>query len=254
MMNAWFDRWRARRHVQRSPYRLHLQELPADLKAYWKRSVGEEFPGTPATDLFFVQAAEGLLTFFEAAIRRAAPCSLPSRAADSVWHAWLRWDADSLTLYQRRQFNGRVAHLKESALGEGALARTLAGCRQLEGIPLVGPRMPRLFGLDRRLRMPTGHGYYQVLKSGDIFYRALDGRGRGTGPLRPHQDLSIWALLAANLISADMVWDIVRAGAYQQQKYMLGDRANWDVDFGGGGDGGGDGGGCGGGCGGGGGD
>lgn len=195
----WIDDWRVRRALRRSRYREQLVQIAPALCTYWQRVGPEEFTGMPADRLFFHRAATGLIEFFDASIRRGKPCALPSLAADSVWHAWLRWDADDLARFCRRHFGAAIAHLPQSALGASALAQTLVACRALEGRPSHGPGLPPLFSLDARLRMPNGHGYW--IERGDIVYRRLDAAGRKSGLARVHPDLALPALFAAGLVS-----------------------------------------------------
>jgi hypothetical protein len=148
---------RARRHVRTSFYRSTLQDLPAGLQASWQRSAPQEYPGIRTDAFFFVCAAEGLLRFFEAVARSEAPCALPSEAADSVWHAWLRMDAIGLERFCIKYFGRAIPHVERAGLAPHALAVTLMTGRRLEGIAPLGPRLPQLFSLDARLRMAGGH-------------------------------------------------------------------------------------------------
>jgi len=195
----WIADWRVRRALRRSRYREQLAQIAPALWPYWQRVAPNEFPGMPADRLFFHRAATGLIEFFEASTRRGKPCALPSLAADSVWHAWLRWDADDLARFCRRHFGAAIAHLPQAGLGASALAQTLVACRALEGRPSHGPGLPPLFALDARLRMPNGHGYW--IEHGDIVYRRLDAAGRRQGQARVHPDLALPALFAAGLVS-----------------------------------------------------
>lgn len=192
------DDLRVRRELRRSRCRQQLEQLAPALCAYWQRIGPQESPGMPATRLFFYRAAAGLMDFFEASALRKQPCALPSLAADTVWHAWLRWNADDLARFCRRHFGMAIAHLPQSELDRAALTRTLAGCRRLEGALAHGPGLPRLFGLDASLRMPNGHGYW--IDKGDIVYRRLDAAGRKAGQANVHPDLTLQALFAASLI------------------------------------------------------
>lgn len=199
---------RARRHVRTSFYRSTLQDLPAGLRASWEQSAPQEYPGIRTDAFFFVCAAEGLLRFFEAVVRSEAPCALPSEAADSVWHAWLRMDAIGLERFCIKHFGRTIPHVERAGLAPHALANTLMTGRRLEGIAPLGPRLPQLFRLDARLRMAGGHGYWE--RGDDIMYARLDGRGRCVEAGRAHPELLTSALLAAGLVDADMVLDHVQ--------------------------------------------
>jgi len=244
----WIDDWRVRRELRRSRYREQLVQLAPALHAYWQRVGPEEFAGMPADRLFFHRAAAGLMAFFEASTRRGKPCALPSLAADSVWHAWMRWDADDLARFCRRHFGTSIAHLPQSALDRTSLAQTLVGCRALEGRPSHGPGLPPLFALDAHLHMPNGHGYW--IERGDIVYRRLDAAGGKPGPAHVHPDLALPALFGAGLVSEITYLALLKKPGPEAQ---TGDGGVAIVDSGGDSDGCGDGGG-GSGCGGGGGD
>lgn len=80
--------------------------------------------------------------------------------------------------------------------------------RSLEGIAPLGPRLPQLFGLDARLRMAGGHGYWS--RDDEIVYARLNARGVCPQRAQPHPELATGALLAAGLVDADMVLNHVR--------------------------------------------
>jgi hypothetical protein len=269
-MMKWMNRMRARRHVRASFYQAALEDLPDGLESGWRENAAQEYPGIRTDAFFFARAAEGLLCFFDAVRHGERPCALPSDAADSVWHAWLRRDPIGLERFCRKHFGRVIPHVERSGLAPDALANTLVTGRRLEGIAPLGPQLPRLFGLDAWLRMPGGHGYWR--RDDEIVYARLGKRGVCVGRAQPHPGLTIPALLAAGLVDADMVLAHMRL---QQASAMTGSScgafADWSPDLafagdggcadsGGSGDGsgagGGDGGGacgssCGGGCGGG---
>lgn len=199
---------RARRHVRASFYRPMLQDLPAGLESSWRQSAPQEYPGIRTDAFFFACAAEGLLRFFDAAGGSSTPCALPSEAADSVWHAWLRIDPIGLERFCRKHFGRVIPHVERAGLGSGALAGTLMTGRSLEGIAPLGPRLPQLFGLDARLRMAGGHGYWN--RGDEIVYARLNARGLCPQRAQPHPELATSALLAAGLVDADMVLEHLR--------------------------------------------
>jgi hypothetical protein len=88
-------------------------------------------------------------------------------------------------------------------MGAGALANMLSAGRTLEGIEPLGPRLPLVFGLDARLRMAGGHGYW--VRDDDIVYARLGKRGQRLGRAELHPELTMGALLAAGLVDANMV-------------------------------------------------
>ena len=201
----WISNLRARRHVRASFYRAALADLPDGLEAGWRDSAPQEYPGIRTDAFFFVRAAEGLMYFFATAgcSGRSGPCALPSEAADSIWHAWLRRDPIGLERFCRHHFGAAVPHIERAGLGACALANTLAMGRALEGIAPLGPRLPLPFGLDARLRMAGGHGYWSL--GDEIMYARLGKRGRRLDRARAHPELTIDALLAAGLVDAAMV-------------------------------------------------
>jgi hypothetical protein len=204
----WISKARARRHVRASFYRSMLQDLPDGLETAWRRSAPQEYPGIRTDAFFFARAAEGLMRFFAAASHGSQPCALPSEAADSVWHAWLRHEPIGLDRFCRKHFGRVIPHVERAGLASGALANTLMTGRSLEGIAPLGPRLPQLFGLDARLRMPGGHGYW--LRGDEIVYARLDKRGLCRQRAQPHAELATSALLAAGLVDADMVLSHMR--------------------------------------------
>jgi hypothetical protein len=197
----WFSKQRAARRVRTSPYRIALEDLPSTLEFIWRQSAPHEYPGIPTDAFFFACAAEGLMTFFHLATLGSAPCALPSDAADSVWHAWLRRNPLDLERFCRKHFGEVVPHVEAASLAPSALGATLVACRRLEGIAPEGPGLPRLFGLDARVRMPGGHGYR--MRAGEVEYARLSKRGWGLGRARRHPELTMQALFVAGLIDAD---------------------------------------------------
>jgi hypothetical protein len=204
----WISSMRARRHMRASRHRGALEDLPRGLEAAWRHSAPQEYPGIHTDAFFFVRAAEGLLRFFDAVSRSEQACALPSEAADSVWHAWLRHDPIGLERFCLKHFGQVVPHVERTGLASDALAGMLMTGRRVEGIAPLGPRLPLLFGLDARLRMPGGHGYW--IRGSDIVYARLGKRGRRLGRAQRHPELTTSALLAAGLVSADMVLTHVR--------------------------------------------
>jgi hypothetical protein len=204
----WFHQLRARRFVRASFYRNMLEDLPAGLETAWRQSAPQEYPGIRTDAFFFARAAEGLLRFFDAVWHSKQACALPSEAADSVWHAWLRFEAIGLERWCRKHFGQVIPHIEGSGLASGALAHTLMSGRRMEGIAPLGPTLPRLFGLDALLRMPNGHGYW--VRNDDIVYARLNKRGRCVQRAQPHAELTVPALLAAGLVDADMVLSHMR--------------------------------------------
>jgi hypothetical protein len=84
----------------------------------WEAEVERTLPGMAVDNAAWVRCAVGLAQFFEASRlqRDAGPCALPSRAADAVWHAWLRSDPAGLAEWQQRFFNRVIEHRESAGL------------------------------------------------------------------------------------------------------------------------------------------
>jgi len=185
----WLHRTRAAWRIRRSPWRAALDDLPPQLASYWRASAPLEYQGIRTDAFFFVRAAEGLLQFFDVVATSGTACALPSEAADSVWHAWLRMDPIGLERFCRKHFGTVVPHVERADLGSGALLNTLVACTpDGAGRRRAPRRVPLLFALDAGLRMPGGHGYF--LRGSTILHTPLDRRGRRRGAPRPHPELA----------------------------------------------------------------
>lgn len=186
-----------------STYAPVLAEVPAALFPHWARTAHEEFPGIPRDASFYAQAAEGLMMFFDCAAAAGRTCALPSRAADSVWHAWTRLDAAGLVGFCIRHFGRAIPHLEGTRMKPGEMGRALAAClvqaRRRASKPAVGPDLPRLFTLDARLGMPRGVAYGII--GGLVACSQLDELGQPEGRPGFPQALAPRALLQAGLIS-----------------------------------------------------
>ncbi|MGW8390661.1 hypothetical protein [Pseudoduganella sp. HUAS MS19] len=198
MLNTWY----ARRITQRSRHGKALKELPPGLYHYWKSSARLEYHGIPTDAVFFARATIGLLDFFACAAQDTKPCALPSKAADSVWHAWLRFSPLKLEAFCRKHFGRVVPHVEASAMDgrvDDALAVCLVRARQAEGLNPEGPRMPSLFLLDKKLKMPFGFGY--AVKRGQPGYSQLDAQGGFDANIHCPPQLAAAGLLTAGLIT-----------------------------------------------------
>jgi len=201
VFEAWQERW-ARWMMRRSRYSKQLDELPPNLYDYWKSSAKNEFNGIPGDAVFFARATEGLMAFFACAAGSGKPCALPSLAADSVWHAWQRLSPLKLEAFCRKHFGQVIPHLERAAMPgrmDAALAVCLVRARELERLPPEGPRLPGLFLLDRKLKMPNGFGY--IVQRGRPGYGQLDERGRLDPLVSSPPALEAAGLLAAGLIT-----------------------------------------------------
>jgi hypothetical protein len=186
-----------------SPHSSALADLPVDLFPYWQRTASLEFKGIPRDAFFFVRAAEGLMMFFDCVRRSGRPCGLPSKAADSVWHAWAELDPDHLARFNLRHFGRAIPHTEAAEMSipmDAALAHCLVAARSLDGIPVAGPAVPKLFSLDRRLSMPNGFDY--AAERGQVGHRRMTWQGTGTGERFFLDSLAPAMLLSAGLVSA----------------------------------------------------
>lgn len=240
-----------------------LCDMPPGLYDYWVRTAPTEFEGIPTDAFFYVRAADALLTFFECLKRYRMPCALPSKAADSVWHAWLRYDPAGLDAFCERHYEQRIPHVEAADMDGGMdlpLARSLVMARTLDRQFLPGPDVPALFATDRKLRMPGGFGYRA--RRGLMVLSHLDERGLPGPATLVHPGTDPWFLYEAGLIGGFDLdrWRLryasQRAGSTASGDWSAAVGDSFDFDSGGdsdGGDGGGgdSGGGCGSSCGGG---
>lgn len=236
-----------------------LADIPPTLFPYWKSTAHLEFDGIPRNSFFFAVAADALLTFFACVQRSSKACALPSKAADSVWHAWLRMSPASLDDFCETHFDRKIPHLEAPAMPvpmDVGLANCLVEARTLEGINPEGPALPKLFAADRRLRMPDGFAYTVV--RGVIECAPMDRSGIPRFPGIPQSSLAPAALLAAGLIGQQ---EFARVDELMQERQRSDNSGcgttgsscgsvSCDGGSGSGGGDGGGGGGCGGGCGG----
>lgn len=186
----------------RSRNRKALSDIPPELYDDWSRTAHHEFQGIPRDAFFYVRAADALLTFFECVRRSNHPCALPSKAADSVWHAWLRYSPAWLDAFCERHFGQRIPHVEAGDMAGGMalpLAMSLVTARRLDGLSLAAPSVPELFGTDRALRMPGGFAY--ALRGSELVCSGIDRRGQPVGTGQVHPALTPDFLLAAGLIA-----------------------------------------------------
>ncbi len=198
------DSIRATRVRQSSRYGRATADIPPTLYTYWKSTARDEFKGIPSDAFFFARASEGLLTFFDCVRTSARPCALPSAAADSVWHAWSRLDAQHLAWFCRKHFGHSIPHTEAADMPvnlDAALANSLAAARRIEALPAAGASVPSLFSLDGELRMPRGYAYCSA--SEQVAFRNMNQQGRAEGWTHLPAALTPAAMLAAGLISQE---------------------------------------------------
>jgi hypothetical protein len=202
---------RAQRCHDLSHYSEAMRDIPDGLFCAWQHSASGEFEGIPCDALFFVRAAEGLLMFFDCVKRSGKPCALPSKAADSVWHAWARLSPASLDAFCVKHFGRRMPHMEAAdmtAQMEDALANCLVEARKLEWMPTAEARLPKLFTLDRRVAMPSGFAYRMV--KGQVAFSNMNRVGRPEGDVFYPGMLAPVELLMAGLITQRAFDDYVQ--------------------------------------------
>jgi hypothetical protein len=179
-------------------------QIPPAIRAAWAHHAPEDFPGLPVDDASWLLCSLGLAQFFEACRlqREQGACALPSKAADSVWHVWLKLDPAGLAGWQQRFFGRVAAHHEATHLGaplDDCLARTWVGTCRSEGLNPLDPGLPLLFALDGLLRLPTGWAYRH--EQGMLVHRQIDGFGKPGGIRVTHAAVAAGGLVALGLIS-----------------------------------------------------
>jgi hypothetical protein len=255
---TWIN-YRYQHHLQRSRFQMQLEDLPPGLFEHWQQSAPQEFHGIPTDAIFFVRAAEGLMMFFDVVSHSDRSCGLPSKAADSVWHAWLSLphaEPQGLQIesFCLRHFGREIPHLEAERMPvvmSDAIANTLVSARIRTGHDPAGAYLPLLFSLDRRLKMPEGYAYR--VKDYAVAYQDMDRKGRAIGNLSFPPSLDPFYLLSVGLIS-QMAFDAyrtekIRREASASSGSACGSTSSCDASGDGCADGGGCGSSCGGGCG-----
>ncbi|HEY9106042.1 MAG TPA: hypothetical protein VIN58_05145 [Roseateles sp.] len=186
------------------PATVAASQIPPAVRAAWAHHAPDEFPGLTTDDATWLRCSLGLAQFFEACRlqRGQGACALPSKAADSVWHVWLKLDPAGPADWQQRFFDRVVEHREADQLGaplDDCLARAWVGACASEGLSPLGPRLPLLFALDGLLRLPAGWAYGH--EHGLLVHRQIDGFGR-PGDIRVvHAAVAVSGLLALGLVS-----------------------------------------------------
>ena len=195
-----------------STYAQVLADVPAALFPHWAQTARIEFPGIPRDASFYAQSVEGLMMFFDCVAAASRPCALPSRAADSVWHAWTRMDAASLERFCIRHFGKAIPHVEKANMA-GSMGKALGAClvqaRRRGSWPVASIHLPRLFALDAQLGMPRGFGYCII--KGLVACSTLDELGYSTSVSFP-ECLTPIGLYRAGLISASEYNEAARLG------------------------------------------
>lgn len=111
-------------------------------------------------------------------------------------------DHANLERFCVNQFGRPIPHVEAVDMRGGmgiALAVCLVEARRLASEPSAGPSLPRLFMLDRALKMPQGFGY--KISGGLVAFSGLNGQGLPRGEVFYPDGLTPYGLFQAGLIS-----------------------------------------------------
>ena len=139
-----------------------LLAMPAGLYPAWKKFVTIEHPNVDKSERAFARSASGLMDFLAVCVKNDLSCVLPSAAADSVWHAWLFWDAASFKAFSEKIFGRVVVHRtvgEMSVSKEEGIQNTWVTLALIREVVPYASSMPALFELDRKLKFPGGWAY-----------------------------------------------------------------------------------------------
>lgn len=197
-----YQMMRARNITEFSDYKRQLVDIPNGVFLHWQAKAKYEFPGIPCDAIFFARATEGLMMFFDYVSRNKQACALPSKAADSVWHAWNSWSSINLDNFCLKHFKRTIPHVEAEQMAsemDAALATCLITAQLAEGSVPGSSSVPRLFALDRKLHMPLGYSYFGT--TARIGFQNMSARGVGVGKSTYPESFDAPQLLAAGLIS-----------------------------------------------------
>jgi len=180
-----------------------LKAMPHDLYIFWSETAKHEFPGIQKSAMFFVEAAAGLMDYFECVeLAKGERTILTSLAVHSIWRAWVKYDKKfcrretSLKTFTKRCYCREIEYCSpvEFSLDVGveeALARTYVLNCILNGFDFIHGVIPSLFRLDGVLKMPHGLRFSRVSAKEGIVHRALDEYGFPSGKFTKHYGLSL---------------------------------------------------------------
>lgn len=176
------------------------------VKADWRLAGPLEFAGLPTDSAAWVWSCDGLAAFFDACADETSgkTVALPSLAADAVWHAWLRVDQAGLDAFCVARYGRAFPHQPKSEMTEPmdeALARAWANnCRAEKIDPLAG-KVPSLFALDAKLRVPGGRAYLINTRTGRLSHAKIGHKGV------PHYstEVGLPGMTAAGLLAAGAI-------------------------------------------------
>lgn len=140
--------------------------VPASVFVHWSDTAKTEFPGIKTTPENFAVACSALLQFFHISAIENTPLMLPSKAADSVWHAWLDHDKEGLTSFLTTYLGQNIAHVEKNAMvekGVGSpaerMAHTWRAAHDYENNAQFHGKLPGIFEADKITGMPGGFWY-----------------------------------------------------------------------------------------------
>lgn len=140
--------------------------VPASVFFHWSDTAKTEFPGIKTTPENFAVACSALLQFFHISAIENTPLMLPSKAADSVWHAWLAHDKEGLTSFLKTYLGQNIAHVEKNAMvekGVGSpaerMAHTWRAAHDYEKNVQFHGKLPSIFEADKITGMPGGFWY-----------------------------------------------------------------------------------------------
>lgn len=156
--------------VKTSYLNTKLQEMakavPASVYIHWRDTAEKEFPGIKTKPENFAVSCNALLQFFHISAIEKTPLMLPSKAADSVWHAWLAHDKEGLTSFLQTYLGQNVAHVEKNAMVEQGpgnpferMANTWRAAHDYENNVQFHGKLPDIFEADKITGIPTGFWY-----------------------------------------------------------------------------------------------
>lgn len=153
---------------QRSSRARHIEIAP--LPRHLRADVLLRYPELGPVQLDDIE--RGLRQFFQCHLRARRFVSMPSRAVDTLWHAFIL-DTRAYQRFCRQAFGSFLYHSPAQTLGQDArrndgLRRSWFHSCRLEGIdPRAPTALPLLFALDGRLAIADGFRYVPDCRSID---------------------------------------------------------------------------------------
>ncbi|MDM4765158.1 hypothetical protein [Pelomonas sp. SE-A7] len=187
-----------------------MDKIPPRIQQLWLERINEDMPGWRPDEADWLLAAGALLQFFDSCKEQSdkGECALPSRAADSVWHLWLKHEPAGLAAFQQQHFGIVLPHVERAEMQaplDQSLSRCwVAACRN-EGLSPLGRKLPLLFAADRLLKAPNGWAYRFGGYGSQLFHQDQDERGRPVGRPSPHPAMGVAAMAGLGLLSYEEI-------------------------------------------------